>query len=182
VDWEKIDKIQNEFTKAYHKVSQMWREEILFTWRWWLAVALSVIPWVWWWFFFRKKDSTGRLLYAGYFVIAISLTADTIGDQMGLWEYRVEVTPYLPAMVPWDLTLMPVVIMSLIQIKPHIKSVYKAIFFSLATAFVGEEFAIRLGLYKMLDWHHTYSVLPYIVIYLIANKLAHTKTIEPVTN
>jgi hypothetical protein len=149
MNFENIDKAQYSHTEAFKTVYHIWENEILFTWRWWVAVALTIIPWVWWWFFYQKKDSTGRLLYAGYFVIAVSLCLDTIGDQIGLWEYRVEVIPVLPAMVPWDLTLMPVVIMSLIQFKPHINPMYKALFYSLATAFIGEELAYHLGFYKV---------------------------------
>lgn len=57
---------------------------------------------------------------------------------------------------------------------------YKALFFSFATAFIGEELAYQLGFYKVLSWKHVYGVPFYFVIYLIANKLVHSKTVAPI--
>lgn len=172
-----IDRAQYLHTKAFNQIYAVWQEEILFTWRWWLGLALGVIPWMWWCFFFRKKDSTGRLLYAGYFVMTISLSLDAIGDQIGLWEYRFEIVPLMPGFIPWDVSLMPIVIISLIQTKPHINPIYKALLFAVTTAFIGEELAVQLGFYKMLLWKHAYGIPIYFVIYLIAHKLANSKNV-----
>lgn len=68
----------------------------------------------------------------------------------------------------------------LVQIKPNIKPIYKALLFLLATAIIGEELAYQFGFYKMLNWKHLYGVPFYFVIYIIANKLAHSKTIAPI--
>jgi hypothetical protein len=68
---------------------------------WWFGVFLSIVPWIAW-FAFRKKQSTDRLLYAGFFVMVISLVLDVLGDQFGLWHYRFNVIPVLPTYLPWD--------------------------------------------------------------------------------
>lgn len=175
-----IDRNQYLHTNAFEHIHDVWVKEVLFTWRWWVGLALGVLPWLWWWFVFRKKDSTGRLLYAGYFVMAISVSLDVIGDQIGLWAYRFEVTPFIPAFVPWNSTLMPIVVMSLIQAKPHENPIYKAIFFSVTTAIIGEELAVQLGFYKMINWKHAYSIPFYFAIYIAASKLANTMAIAPI--
>ncbi|MGM0875044.1 MAG: CBO0543 family protein [Bacillota bacterium] len=75
--------------------------------KWWLGVGLPIIPWLLW-FKFRKKESSDRLLYVGYFVILISSWLDIMGVALGWWFYKSKVIPVIPTYIPWDITLMPV--------------------------------------------------------------------------
>ena len=52
---------------------------------------------------------------------------DLMGILFGLWSYYDNVVPFSPAFLPWDFTLLPVVIMFLLQIKPKINPIIKAI-------------------------------------------------------
>jgi hypothetical protein len=85
--------------------------------------------------------------------------------------YRYEVLPFIPAYIPYDLALMPVVIMFLIQFKPLYSSLKKAIIFGLLTAFVGEPTIVMFDIYKPQNWNFFYSIPIYILIYLIAHWL-----------
>jgi hypothetical protein len=85
--------------------------------------------------------------------MTISLALDAIGVQLGLWSYRYEVLPFIPAYIPYDLALMPVIIMSLIQFKPLYSSLKKAIIFGLLTAFVGEPIIVMFDIYKPQNWN-----------------------------
>ena len=146
----------------------LWLKDTLFTWEWWLGVALAIIPWVVW-LIFRKKESTNRLLFAGFFVILISSWFDIIGILFGLWSYHHNVVPFSPAFIPWDFTLLPVAIMTLLQIKPHIRPIYKAITFSLLSCFVVEPGFVLIGLYNPKHWEYIYSFPIIIIIYLVAD-------------
>src|SRR5665648_1146603 len=59
-----------------------WIEQIVFTWRWWLEVSISIISWVYFWFFLRKKPDTYRLICAGFFSMVVSTYLDTVGMAM----------------------------------------------------------------------------------------------------
>jgi hypothetical protein len=167
---EKLDKLSEEHTQLIYKIIELWREEVFLTWRWWLGVFLSVAVWVVW-FKIRKKDSSQRLMTAGYFVMGFSMILDSIGVQIGLWAYRYEVLPFIPAYLPWDLALMPVIIMILIQIYPNVSPSIKAIIFGVLTSFIGEPLIVWLDIYNPIHWKMWYSLPIYIIIYLTADKI-----------
>lgn len=149
----------------------IWKDGMLFTWQWWLLLALAVLPWVAW-CFRRKKDSTNRLLYVGFFSILVAKLLDTIGANFELWNYPLKLIPLMPPFFPWDTTMMPVAVMAFIQYKPSIKPAIKAVVFAAIAAFVIEPLAEWLGLYRPILWKHFYSFPFYFVIYMAADWLS----------
>jgi hypothetical protein len=168
---ELIDKNVVQIEKMIDQKIQLWQEHVLFSGLWWMGVGLTIIPWIIW-FLIRKKDSTDRLLYVGFYVMTISVLLDIVGDQIGLWHYRYHVIPVLPTYFPWDITLMPLTILVLIQVKPNINPWYKAIFFALLTSYAAEPFFDWLSVYEPKNWRYTYSVPIQIAIYMSAYYLS----------
>ncbi|MCZ8517905.1 MULTISPECIES: CBO0543 family protein [Paenibacillus] len=150
---------------------KFWMEHVLFSGLWWFGFILSIVPWVIW-FFFRKKESTDRLLYIGVLVMVISLVFDILGDQFALWHYRFNVVPILPTYFPWDLTLMPVTVMLLLQVKPKGSPYLKALLFALVTAYAAEPFIHWLKIYDPKNWRFSYSVPIQFGIYMFAHYLS----------
>jgi hypothetical protein len=134
-----IDDNENELKELVHQKVNIWSEHVVFSGLWWLGLILTILPWLIW-LKYHKKDSRNRILFVGYFVAIISLCLDVIGDQIGLWHYRFVVIPFLPTYIPWDLTLMPLSVMFLIQIKPKINPLIKAIIFGLLSSYIAEPF------------------------------------------
>jgi hypothetical protein len=85
--------------KLHSEKIQLWMDHSLFTWQWWLGVVLLFLPIILW-LLFRKRGSTDRLLYAGFFVSIISSFLDSIGDFSHLWEYNYEVFPFTTYYLP----------------------------------------------------------------------------------
>lgn len=168
---EILDKNQNEIEHLISEKIQLWNEYVLFSDLWWMGVGLSIIPWVIW-FVFRKKDSTDRLLFIAFYIMAIALVSDVLGDQLGLWHYRYHVIPVLPTYFPWDVTLMPLSIIILLQVKPHVNPWLKAVFFSLVASYAAEPFFDWLGVYEPENWRYSYSVPLQIVVYMSAHYLS----------
>lgn len=167
---EKMDELVKEMQGLVNQIIDIWAHEVVFTWRWWFGVLVTIFTWMFW-IFYHKKESRYRLLTAGFFVMTMSIALDSIGVQIGLWSYRYEVLPLIPAYVPYDVALMPVVIMTLIQYKPHISAIIKGFVFCLSTAFIGEPLIVYLDIYKPLEWKFFYSIPIYFVIYLVAHWL-----------
>ncbi|MDR7000676.1 CBO0543 family protein [Neobacillus niacini] len=157
--------------------NDIWQEEILFSWRWWIGFGLVIFCWGSW-MIFRKKNSSDRLFYPGLFVMVISIALDAIGLQLKAWNYIYPLIPFFPAYLPFDLALMPVSVMFLIQVKPKMKPFYKAILFAVLTSFFGEPLFKWLGIYEPLSWRYIYSVPVYFVIYLTANWLSKRPNFE----
>jgi hypothetical protein len=179
---ETVEKLQalfmqmQEYTK---EVVRLWSQGILFTWQWWLLLAMTVLPWIFW-IFWHKKDSTNRLLYAGFFSIIAAKLLDTIGSTFGFWQYTARLVPLMPPLFPWDATLMPVAVMTLIQLKPKIHPIIKAAALAAFAAFIMEPLAEWIGLYKSILWKHYYSFPVFIFIYLVADWLSRRERFEKV--
>jgi hypothetical protein len=167
----------NLISKSNIDMINIWLKHVLFSWRWWLGVALTFIPWILW-IKFRKKESTSRLLFVGFFVILICSWLDLMGILFGLWSYYFNVVPFSPAFLPWDFTLLPVTIMFLLQIKPQISPIIKAIGFSIFSSFMAEPFFTWIETYNPKHWRYIYSFPIVIVIYLVSDWLSKRVNFE----
>ncbi|WP_346426583.1 CBO0543 family protein [Bacillus sp. Y1] len=87
----------------------------------------------------------------------VSLCLDVVGDQFGFWHYRFNVMPVLPTYFPWDVTLMPVSVMFILQIKPNLNPVIKAILFAIFSACIAEPFFH----WVCSDWMEIFLFLTY---------------------
>jgi hypothetical protein len=170
---EKIDRVGEFFERfqtLHEEYGRFWLEETFLHWDWWGSIFLGVAPWIFW-IFYRKKESTHRLLYAGVFIMLISLILDYIGVALGLWYYSGKDTPSFPGWSPYNFCMLPVSIMFLIQTKPHIAAWKKGLFYGALTAYVGEPLFVWAGYYVMDGWKYTYSIPIYALIYLFADWL-----------
>ncbi len=171
---EDILKIFSNYNHAHHSFVDIWQQMILFTPRWWLGFILSTLPWVLWWKF-HNPTYTGDLLRAGFFMAILALTLDSIGLQFGLWIYPYNMFPFITGYLPWDLTLLPVSIMVMIEILPQWSPIVKGFIYAILASFVGEPIAIALDLYKPIHWNSPYSFPIYILLFLLSNKVAKSK-------
>ena len=175
MDWNSV---QNQSESLYEKLHNthgeyydFWKNDILFSWRWWVTLSLIVLPWIIW-LLVRKKESTDRLLYAGFFVMIFSSALDMVGITLNLWQYPVNVFPLMPEYIPFDICALPVATMLCIQYFPKVNPYIKAVIYSVTSSFIFEPLNVWLGLYKQIHWEYYYSVPIMIFIYLAANYLA----------
>lgn len=169
-----LDKIYNKVLQVNLEVYNIWITNIVFTWRWWLGVALSIVPWIIW-IKIRNKNDTARLLFVGLVISIISSFLDTIGISYNLWHYDWKAIPFIYVYIPWDFTLFPVSIMLLMQFKPKINKYIKAVAFSFMCSFVFEPFFSWISLYHMIHWEYWYSFIIHIPIYLFYDYLYKSK-------
>ena len=137
-----LDEVYKTLAKDNSKLTDIWLTHIVFSWRWWLLVALSIIPWIIW-IKIRNKNDTVRLLFVGLVIGLVSNELDTTGITLNLWHYDWKIFPTIPMYLPWDYTLLPVSIMLLLQFKPKINKYIKAITFSFMCAFIFEPLSIN---------------------------------------
>ena len=176
--WQAVFQLSEKVHQANHELIHIWQSEMLFRWEWWVEAAISVVPWILW-AFYRKRESTSRLVHAGIWVIVMCSWLDFLGVCLGLWVYPMKLIPTIPSFVAYDFTLVPVVIMTLLQYRPQWSPLLKACIFAAATSFLGEPLFIWLKMYEPIHWKHIYSFPIYAVIYLIAHFVSHAKTYDP---
>lgn len=157
---------------------ELWRSGMYLTWRWWVVVALTVVPWVVW-IVIRKKDSTHRLLYAGMFVAFFGFVFDMLGVITDIWSYPVLLLPILPECSPYNFTILPVVTMLFLQYCPKVKPWIKALAYAAFGAFIFQPLMEWAGLYANDEWRDWYSFPILFGIYLVANFLAARRWFEP---
>ena len=175
MDFNAIKEQSNMLFRQLHETHiefyKLWFNHILFTWRWWLSVSLIILPWTLW-FLVRKKESTDRLLYAGFFVMLISSYMDVVGIAMNLWCYPINVLPLMPEFIHFDICALPVATMLVIQFFPTVSPLIKAIVYAAFASFIFQPINSWLGLYNNLAWKNYYSFPILIVIYLLSNYVA----------
>lgn len=170
--YEKVDNANTEYFNY-------WKEETFLQWEFWTSFMFTAIPLIIWWKI-HKKESRGRLLFAGFFVLILTCWFDFLGTTFGWWYYTGTVIPTLPSYAPWDFAIFPVIVMLIIQFKPHISVWKKGIFFASFATFVGEPLFWWLGLYVLTGWNMLYSFPIYLIIYVLAHKLSELRTFEKI--
>lgn len=83
-----IDKATQKISEAHQLIVDAIMNAILFTWQWWIALALLVVPWIIWGIF-RDRKSTARIFSAGLLVMVLSEILDILGVSYGKWSYPV---------------------------------------------------------------------------------------------
>jgi hypothetical protein len=114
----KMEKFYNELVHIHQKKHEFWLDHVFLSWQWWFVVLLTVVPWIVL-YIGIKRESAGRLLYGGVFLMAISMFLDSYGSELGLWNYKYEVFSFLPSFLPWDLGLIPILFIFLAQTRPN---------------------------------------------------------------
>lgn len=164
----KLNELQELNLKINEQMQSLFMNYVFLTWRWWLFLALFVIPWILW-IIFRNRKSTARLLFAGFAVIIVASFLDDIGVNLGLWNYNIDVDSFIPCFITWDMTLLPVFTMAFLQIKPKINPIIKALVFSGIASFIAEPLFIWMSFYDPTKWKHIYSFPIFVIIYLVAH-------------
>jgi hypothetical protein len=173
-----LDEVFDQIHQAHMKLYTIWRYQIIYTWQWWFSIGFIVVIWLLW-IKLRNKQSTDRLLYAGFLVLVLSSWFDFLGVALGLWAYHTLELPTIPSYLLWDFSVLPVTVMLLLQVKSRISPWMKAIIFGLLTSFVGEPAITWIGLYYPISWRYVYSFPIYAMIYGFAHMASKRKYFDP---
>jgi len=161
VTFEEIIAAQNHCIQLQN---QHWLQHEVFSFQFWLLVALLIIPWLVWWKIVDKKRFLQIFLY-GFMVMTVVTFLDEVGCQLNLWEYRVDIEPLFPRLIPMNFTMLPICYMVVYQYcaawKPYLTAnLLMAALFS----FVGEPVFIWLDIYELIKWKHIYSFPLYFLL------------------
>ncbi|OPX90081.1 MAG: hypothetical protein A4E53_01296 [Pelotomaculum sp. PtaB.Bin104] len=141
-----------------------WMNDIVFTWHWWLLVALFIIPWLVWWKVVDRKKIFEILTY-GFMVMIMSSLFDAIGVENDLWEYHYQFIPLLDVFIVYDVSVIPVTYMLIYQYFSTWKSfTIASIVVSGMFSFVSEPILVWLNYHDLFKWEYFYSFPIFIVI------------------
>ncbi|WP_134701174.1 CBO0543 family protein [Ammoniphilus sp. YIM 78166] len=174
---KKTDEAYGLMVQASRLMTDAVMNGFLFTWQWWAGVSLAVIPWMLW-FFFRKKESSDRLLYAGFLVMLLASVMDLLGTSSGRWTYPMKILPTTAIFLPYQFTVIPVSAMFFLQIKPNLNPFLKAIVFAGLGAYIGLPLLAMYNFYNPKNWAYTYSFFILMGIYLVAHWFSRMNNFE----
>ena len=138
-----------------------WFNNVVFTYQWWLVVAITIIPFIVWWKIVDRRRFFEITTY-GLLVALLSGLLDAIGVETDAWEYKYDLIPLLDVFIAYDITVLPVSFMVIYQHFPKWRSFAIAhIIVAFIFAFGAEPFLIRLDIYQIINWKHIYSVPGY---------------------
>jgi len=160
-----------EHQLTYLRIEE-WLHHDLFTWQWWLLLAVLIIPWFLWW---RKVDKTRLLaiILLGMLVFIISSYLDAVLSELGLWQYHYWTVPLWPRLIAADWTVLPITYMFIYQ---KYGSTWKGFITAMTVtsalySFGGESFLMWIGVYELHGWHHYYSFPIYLAIGILVKWL-----------
>jgi len=143
---------------------EAWLVDTLWTWQWWLLIALFVLPWIVWWHLVDRKRLTEICLF-GMFVLATASWMDELGTELMLWYYPYKIIPYYPQLVPINYTVLPITFMLIYQYTSTWYS-YVMTMTVMAAVFswVAEPALKFMGIYTLITWRYSYSFPLYLII------------------
>lgn len=174
-----IDKATKKITEATHLTTESVMDTFLFTWQWWIALAMMIVPWIVW-LVLRDRKKSARIFSAGLLVMIISEIMDAFGVSFGKWAYPVKIIPIATVSFSFRLSVVPVIVMLLLQFKPRFNAYIKAVLFGGFSAYVGLPLLAYLDLYKRIDWSLTYSFFILTLIYLLAHWFSRRNSFEQI--
>lgn len=138
-----------------------WFNNVVFTYQWWLLVAITIIPFVIWWKIVERRRFFEIATY-GLLVALLSGLLDAIGVETDAWEYKYDLLPLLDVFIAYDITVLPVCYMIIYQYFSTWRSFAIAhIIVAFVFAFIAEPLLIWLDIYQLIKWKHIYSVPGY---------------------
>lgn len=157
----------------------LWKTETVFSWRWWIAAGIMILPWVLW-IIVRKRESTHRLLFTGAIIALLSTILDMTGIVLGFWYYPITVFPMTPSYIPFDLCALPVATMLWLQFFPKWNLFLKAgVYAAVGSLFDFICDTLRLTVQED-SWLRIYTFIILLLIYLFAYWLSKRRRFEPV--
>lgn len=151
-------------TKLRDVITEHWLKYNVFSVVWWLMIILIVLLWVLWW----KKVDRNRLhelVTYGLMVSLIAIVIDVIGVNLVLWGYPNRLTPFGSPLIVTDFCIFPVSYMLLYQRYSYWRDFLIAtVILAFFIAFVAENVAVALDIYKLINWKHLYDFPLYILL------------------
>lgn len=147
---------------------EFWRQETLFTWRWWVLVLLLFAPWLVWYKLADRKRFLQIVLFL-LFIMLLTMTADEIFTSLPLRFYSHNLNPLLYRSLSLDYSLIPIMFALIYQHFVAWNNFFWAVtILALFISFVGEPLFTWFGFYVLIKWKYFYGVPVYLAAGLLS--------------
>lgn len=158
--YEKIRDLHEVVVQMRYEV---WLNNDLFSFQWWLLLVVFIVPWLIWWHFVEKKRIYEILLF-GTLLMNLVMMLDDLGVELHLWSYPYQLVSVMPRLIPIDQGIIIVAHMFLYQYYRSWKSfVIANTIMAVIFSYTFEPITVWLGIYKLENWKYTYSLPIYVL-------------------
>lgn len=163
--FQEVEEARKTFLDLQHR---NWLENNLFSFDWWLLLFLLITPWMIWWRLANRKMLLPLLLY-GMVVALESILLDLALANSIAWGYPKRLLDFFsPILLPYDLTVLPVIFMLLYQYFSSWKGfIISQIITAALFSFVVEPLLEWMEIYQTYTWNSLYSFPLYILVAII---------------
>ncbi|MBP1930110.1 CBO0543 family protein [Ammoniphilus resinae] len=171
--FEDVNELRRDFLDAY---LEYWYEHAFLTWQWWVLLILTLLFWILWYKFVDKKR-IHLVLNFGLIIGIIAFIFDMVGINHMAWGYPIRLYwAFIPPLLPFDLTYIPVSFMLIYQKYGHSwrKFMIGSLLVSGVFSFVAEPILTWMGIYQMYNWRHIYSFPIYTFIACVVKIVVDT--------
>ncbi|WP_077622391.1 CBO0543 family protein [Sediminibacillus massiliensis] len=143
---------------------ELFFDEVLFSFQWWILLAITVILWIIWLLVVDKKRLK-PILIVGLIIGLLAIVFDDFGLSVAAWYYPYQMVYFTTRLNPVDLAVLPVCYMLLYQFFYRWKSyLIASAAFGLFASFIAEPIFVQLNMYKMMRWEYWYSAPIYFMM------------------
>jgi len=141
-----------------------WIYAVVFTYQWWLLVALMIIPYIVWWKIVDRKNFFEITTY-GLLVALFTGLLDAIGVELDIWDYKYDLVPLLDVLIVYDVSILPITYMLVYQYFRTWRSFAMVhVIVAFVFAFVFEPILMWLDIYHPSKWTHSYSFVGFFLV------------------
>lgn len=157
------DEISNIEDKLEKMKEEYWIHHDLFSFQWWLLLAIFILPWIVWLRYVDRTRSKEIVLFGSLLMILIGLM-DDIGVNLHLWSYPYKIVQFIPRLVAVDYGLLIIAHMTIYQFFNKWKTFIIAnVIMAAIFTFICEPLTVWVGIYKLDNWKYIYSFPIYII-------------------
>ncbi|MFD0697593.1 CBO0543 family protein [Paenibacillus sp. GCM10027628] len=177
---QRVDEASQKMVEANTLINDAIMNSFLFTWRWWLGIALFILPWIVW-IIYRKRESTARFFLAGLSSIILGILIDKFAIALGIWSYPIKFIPNSGfTLLPFQYSMLPVGVMFALQWKPNMNPFLKGILMGGFSAYIVEPIFTQMRFYNPKNWLYTYDVFIYFTIFMVAYWISNMSAWGPI--
>ncbi|HZG56217.1 hypothetical protein [Paenibacillus sp.] len=162
---KEIDKLSNELTALRW---EFWEKHTLFTWQWWCFLAVCVLFAALAVVLLRRRGLVSAVAYYGA-IYVLNKNLDDWATAMDWYDYRMQLEPIIPTMLPANLFAVPIALTILYQRLPRWRGYLAGLAaFSAIVSYAVLPLAEWAGIYLTKEWNAHFSMLSLLAMGAIA--------------
>jgi hypothetical protein len=158
---KRIDDLSNQLVDLR---LELWKQYSLFTWKWWMLLIICILSLIIFLVLIRRDKMLQSIAYFGLLYI-LNRNLDDVATAMDWYDYRIQLEPIIPTMLPANLFVIPISFTLLYQKFINWKSFLIAlILFSGSVAYIALPFMKYLDIYLIKHWNAHLSFISLIIM------------------